>query len=85
MLRVAIPSIRSRSEERNGSEVVVEQYVFGTNHIDELLMVRGSNGARFVYQGERSERERVAIGKAIRDVRVRPARWPEASDHEDRE
>jgi RHS repeat-associated protein len=37
-------------EERNGSEEVVQQYVYGPNHIDEPVMMRGTHGTFFVYQ-----------------------------------
>lgn len=37
-------------EERNSSEALVQQYVYGPNHIDELLMVRGLTGPLFTYQ-----------------------------------
>ncbi len=37
-------------EERNGSEEIVQQYVYGPNHIDEPVMIRGTHGTFFVYQ-----------------------------------
>jgi RHS repeat-associated protein len=36
-------------EERDGSEAVVQQYVYGPRHIDDLAMIRGRNGTSFVH------------------------------------
>ena len=51
-------------EERDGSERLYQQYVWGPNYIDELVMMRGANGAYWAYAGERSERAISAEGKA---------------------
>jgi len=49
-----------------------------THSLDELVMMRAkSKGDLYVHQGERSERERAAIGKASRDACDRPATCPE--------
>ncbi|MBE7456511.1 MAG: RHS repeat-associated core domain-containing protein [Planctomycetia bacterium] len=37
-------------EERNGSEQVTQQYVWGHEYIDQLLMIRGAGGTWFVHQ-----------------------------------
>ncbi|MBE7456498.1 MAG: RHS repeat-associated core domain-containing protein [Planctomycetia bacterium] len=37
-------------EERNGSEQVTQQYVWGHEYIDQLLMIRGASGTWFVHQ-----------------------------------
>ncbi|NUO20461.1 RHS repeat-associated core domain-containing protein, partial [bacterium] len=37
-------------EERNGSEQMTQQYVWGHEYIDQLLMVRGAGGTWFVHQ-----------------------------------
>ncbi|GIK17459.1 MAG: hypothetical protein BroJett003_24230 [Planctomycetota bacterium] len=37
-------------EERNGSESVTQQYVWGHEYIDQLLMIRGSSGTWFAHQ-----------------------------------
>jgi RHS repeat-associated protein len=36
-------------EERDGSEDLVQQYIYGPNHIDEPVMICGTNGTYFVY------------------------------------
>ena len=66
-------------ETRDGSNNVVHQFIHGTQYIDELVMVRVKDkGDLYVYQGERSERERVATGQAstkrASDLRARPQR-----------
>ncbi|MBE7456516.1 MAG: RHS repeat-associated core domain-containing protein [Planctomycetia bacterium] len=37
-------------EERNGSEQVTQQYVWGHEYLDQLLMIRGAGGTWFVHQ-----------------------------------
>ncbi|MBE7456581.1 MAG: RHS repeat-associated core domain-containing protein [Planctomycetia bacterium] len=37
-------------EERNGSEQVTQQYLWGHEYIDQLLMIRGAGGTWFVHQ-----------------------------------
>ncbi|NUQ09533.1 MAG: RHS repeat-associated core domain-containing protein, partial [Phycisphaerae bacterium] len=37
-------------EERNGAEAVTQQYVWGHEYIDQLLMIRGAGGTWFVHQ-----------------------------------
>ncbi|MBE7456584.1 MAG: RHS repeat-associated core domain-containing protein [Planctomycetia bacterium] len=37
-------------EERNGAEQVTQQYVWGHEYLDQLLMIRGANGTWFVHQ-----------------------------------
>ncbi|KAB2958365.1 MAG: RHS repeat-associated core domain-containing protein, partial [Candidatus Methylomirabilis oxygeniifera] len=37
-------------EERNGAEQVTQQYVWGHEYIDQLLMIRGAGGTWFVHQ-----------------------------------
>jgi len=64
-------------ETRNGSSAVRQQFVHGTQYIDELVMMRViDKGDLYVHQGERSERERAAIGKADTEVCARPATCP---------
>jgi hypothetical protein len=49
-----------------------------TRYIHELIHVRVKDKVDlYVHQGERSEREHAATGKASRDARVRPATCPE--------
>ena len=65
-------------ETRDGSGNVVQQFIHGTQYIDELVMVRVKDkGDLYIHQGERSERERAATGKAGEDARVRPATRPD--------
>ena len=56
-------------ETRDGSGNVLEQFIRGTQYIDELVMMR--------VKGERSERKRAAAGKTSMDASVRPATCPE--------
>ncbi|MCH8253296.1 MAG: hypothetical protein IID36_12675, partial [Planctomycetes bacterium] len=64
-------------ETRDGSSNVVQQIVRGVRYIDEIVMMRRiDKGDLYVHQGERSDRERAAIGKADMDVRIRPAARP---------
>ncbi|MBE7456504.1 MAG: RHS repeat-associated core domain-containing protein [Planctomycetia bacterium] len=37
-------------EERNGAEAVTQQYVWGHEYIDQLLMIRGAGGTWFVHR-----------------------------------
>ncbi len=37
-------------EERNGAEAVTQQYVWGHEYLDQLLMIRGAGGTWFVHQ-----------------------------------
>jgi len=37
-------------EERNGSQEVTQQYVWGEQYVDELLMIMGENGTYFAWQ-----------------------------------
>jgi RHS repeat-associated protein len=37
-------------EERDGSENLVQQYIYGPNHIDEPLLITGANGTYWVHQ-----------------------------------
>lgn len=37
-------------EERNGSETVIQQYVWGHEYLNQLLMIRGANGTWFAHQ-----------------------------------
>ncbi|MCG3130992.1 MAG: hypothetical protein FLDDKLPJ_01767 [Phycisphaerae bacterium] len=37
-------------EERNGAEAVIQQYVWGHEYVDQLLMIRGAGGTWFVHQ-----------------------------------
>jgi len=56
---------------------MVAQFIHGTRYIDELVMMRAADkGDLYYHQGERSERERAATGKADMDVRDRPATCP---------
>ena len=65
-------------ETRDGSGNMVMQAIHGVRYIDELVMLRfADKGDLYVHQGERSEREQAAIGKASRIARVRPATRPE--------
>jgi hypothetical protein len=55
-----------------------QQFIHGTQYIEELIMVRvADKGDLYVQQGERSEREQAAIGKASTDARDRPATCPQ--------
>ncbi|MEK6674024.1 MAG: hypothetical protein AABZ47_00045, partial [Planctomycetota bacterium] len=56
-------------ETRNGSGNVYQQFIHGTQYIDELIQMR--------VKGERSEREHVATGKASTDACVRRATCPQ--------
>ncbi|MCO6439168.1 MAG: hypothetical protein J5J06_18920 [Phycisphaerae bacterium] len=67
-------------EIRNGSDAMDRQFIHGTQYIDEHIMMRAAGkGDLYIHQGERSERERAAIGKAGRDARVRPATCPQVA------
>ncbi|MCO6437456.1 MAG: hypothetical protein J5J06_10245 [Phycisphaerae bacterium] len=58
-------------EIRDGSDDMDRQFIHGTQYIDEHVMMRAAGkGDLYIHQGERSRRERAAIGKAGRDARV---------------
>lgn len=39
-------------EERNSAEEWTQQYVWGAQYVDELIMIRGQNGSTFAWQAE---------------------------------
>ncbi|MBE7456587.1 MAG: RHS repeat-associated core domain-containing protein [Planctomycetia bacterium] len=78
-------------EERNGAEAVTQQYVWGHEYLDQLLMIRGAGGTWFVHQAEADQGGRardwnvIALttprGDVAEEVQYQPYGLPQVRRH----